>query len=351
MAYQGQQYSTYAGRVNTVKGAILKHAIPVEVLNITGNQHKIGKNQGDTVIFRRFLPKGGATTNSTTINRWTVTTASHLTQEGVTPEAETIIPQDITVTLDQYSCLYSYTDKTAELYEDKIPTHMKKQAGERMGLLREMIAYGALKGCTNKFYAGGTSRATVDETVSLETLRLITRSLEGNRCDMITQVIEAGPNYNTAPVEPGYLVFINTDAAHDVRNLDGFTKCVEYGSGMKQIHKREIGAVDEYRFVRSPELGSVADSGAAVGSTGLYSTTGTSIDVYPTIVVADDAWGNVSLRGKDSFDVIHIPHTQQSKSDPLGQRGYIGSKFYSAAFVQNDGWMAVLEMGITKLTS
>jgi len=33
----------------------------------------------------------------------------------------------------------------------------------------------------------------------------------------------------------------------------------------------------------------------------------------------------------------------------LGQRGYIGAKFYSAAFVSNDGWMAVIEAGATDL--
>ena len=343
-----QTYGTATPRIGKLKGQILKHAVPREVLGITGKQHRMPKNQSDTVVFRRWLPFGGATTNATTINRWTVTAASHLTQEGVTPPADTIAPQDITVQLSQYSCLYMYTDKTAILYEDNIPDEMKLQTGQRMGLVREMIRYGALKGCTNKFYAGGTSRATVDEAISLTLLRRMSRSLENNRADRVTQILSASPNYATQPIEAGFLVFCHTDMAADIRDLPDFTKTAEYGS-RKVMHEREIGACEDFRFITSPELASVADSGAAVGATGLYSTSASNIDVYPTIVVAADAWGDVALRGMSSFNPIHIPHSQKDKSDPIGQRGYVGSQFWSAAFVQNDGWMAVAECGVTNL--
>ena len=343
-----QNYNTEAARIGKLKGDILKHAIPREVLGITGTQHKMGKNQSDTVIFRRWLPFGGATTNATTINQWVVEANDHLTAEGVTPEADTIAPQDITVKLRQYSALYQYSDKTADLYEDNIPTAMKKQCGERMGLVREKIRYGALKGCTNKFYSGGTTRLTVDETITLSVLRNVSRSIAGNRGDMITQILAPSPNYNTAPVEAGYLVFCHSDMENDIRELPGFKETSEYGS-RKVMHPLELGSTDRYRFIISPELTSIPDSGAAIGVTGLVSTTGTLIDVYPMIVVAEDAWGDVALRGQESFDVTHLPHTMKDKNDPMGQRGYIGAKFWSASFVQNDGWMAVIECGATDL--
>lgn len=343
-----QSYSTATPRIAKVKGEILAHAVPKEVLGITGKQHRIGKNQSDTVIFRRWLPYGGATTNATTINTWSVTAAGHQTSEGVTPDADTLTPQDITVNLNQYSCLYMYTDKVASLYEDNVPDEMKTQTGERMGLVREMIRYGALKGCTNVFYAGGTSRATTDEAVSLGVLRKVSRSLLGNRGSMVTKILSASPNYNTAPIEASFLVFCHTDCENDIRELPGFISTAEYGQ-RKVMHELELGAVDRYRFIVSPELSSIADAGAAVGSTGLKSTSASNIDVYPMIIVAEDAWGDVALRGMDSFKVTHIPHSQTDKNDPLGQRGYVGAIFWSAAFVQNDGWMAVLEAGVTDL--
>lgn len=346
-----QNYSTASPRIGSVKGAMLKHAVPREVLGITGNQHKLGKNMSDTVIFRRWLPFGGATTNSTTINTWSVDENEHLIQEGVTPDADTIAPQDITVNLNQYACLYMYSNKAADLYEDNIPEAMKKQAGQRMGLVREMLRYGTLKGGTNTFFAGGTSRATVDEAISLTAangLRAIARSLEGNRADQVTQILAPSANYNTAAVEAGYLVFHHTDVNADIRDLPGFITVAEYGT-RKPIHPRELGSVEEFRFISSPELSAIIDSGAAVGATGLKSTGAANIDVYPIIVVAEDAWADVALRGMDSFEIIHIPHNQRSKSDPLGQRGYIGAEFWSAPFIQNDGWMAVYEVGVTDL--
>ncbi|WP_027854695.1 N4-gp56 family major capsid protein [Marinobacterium litorale] len=343
-----QKYNTATPRVGKLKGEILKHAVPVTCLGISGDQKKMAKNQSDTVVYRRWLPKGGATTNASTINQWSVEANAHIVSEGVTPTADTMAPQDITVNIQQYACLYNYTDKTADLYEDKIPDEMKVQCGERMGLVREMIDYGALKGCTNKFYAGGSSRATVDEKISLSLLRKVTRSIKGNRGRMVTRVLGASGDYNTSPIEAGYLVFVHTDGENDVRDLPGFTKVAEYGQ-MKTMHAMEIGAVENYRFVVSPELAAIADSGAAVGSTGLASTSASNIDVYPFIVVAADAWANLALRGMDSLDPIHIPADKKDKSDPLGQRGYIGAKFYSAAFIQNDGWMAVIEAGVTDL--
>ena len=343
-----QKYTTEAQRIGKFKGDLLKHSIPREVLGITGKMHKMPKNNSDTVIFRRWLPFGGAATNSTTINQWVVTVNDHLTTEGVTPNADTIAPQDIPVQMKQYSCLYVYTDKTAQLYEDDIPAEMVKQTGQRMGLLREKIRNGALKGGTNKFYAGGTSRATVDTTITLGMLRKITRSLEGNYADNITSILSPSALYNTSSVQAGYIVFIHTDVESDVRDLPGFIEVASYGS-RKVLHPRELGSVDRYRFITSNDLDFNPDSGAAVGSLGLVSTTGTLIDTYPVIVVADNAWGDVALRGMDSFDPTHIPFNKKEKVDPLGQRGYVGSSFWSAAFIQNDGWMAVAEVGVTDL--
>lgn len=344
------QYGTVEARIAKFKGAILRHAEPIEVLGITGDQHQIPKNMSDTVVFRRWLPYGATTADADSINNWDVDANAHLTQEGVTPDAETINAQDITVQVNQYACLYMYTDKVADLYEDNVPEAMKEQTGERMGLLREMIRYGALKGCTNKFYAGGSGRSTVDESISLPLLRRVARSIQGNRGKRITSVLGAGPDFNTAPVEAGYLVFTHTNMSSDIRDLPGFKETVAYGSGRQTVHMMELGACEEFRFIVSPELKSVPDSGALVGSTGLLSTTGTNIDVYPLIVVAKHAWADLALRGLSSFKIRHIPHTSEDKSDPLGQRGYMGAIFWSAAFVQNDGWMAVCECGASNLT-
>ncbi len=341
------QYGTQAERIGKLKGEILKHAKPVEVLGITGDHFKMPKNSSKTVVYRRWLPFGGATTNPTTINQWSVSPNSHLTEDGVTPDPDDITPQDITVTLSQYSCLYMYTDAVADLYEDNIPMAMKEQCGERMGLVREMIHYGALKGCTNKIYAGGGStRASVNAAITLPLLRKATKSILGNRGNMVTKILSASANFNTAPVEASFIVFVHTDCEHDIRELPNFREVAAYGQ-RAPLHEMEVGSTDRYRFIVSPELSSIIDSGATVGATGLVSTGGSNIDVYPYLMIGRDAWAQVALRGMDSFGVRHIPHTTVDSADPLGQRGYLGTKFWCADFVQNDGWMVVAECGAT----
>lgn len=344
-----QQFSTQAARVNKLKGEILAHAMPVEVLGITGMQKQMPRNQGDNVTFRRWLPFGGTDNKWITGSNVNTFASSHITTEGVTPTADTITAVDITATLQQYACLYAVTDKVADLYEDDVPAEMKKQTGERVGLIREMVRFGALKGMTNIFYGGaGTSKATVNGTLTLNLLRKISRSLKANHAKMVTQILAPSPNFATAPVEASYLVFCHTDLEPAIRDLPGFKHVAEYGT-RRPVHEMEIGSVESFRFILSPELAADINAGAAVGATGLFSTGGSNIDTYPVIVTAEDAWGQVALRGANSMDVTYIAPGTKDKNDPLGQRGYIGAKFYHTAVVLNNGWGALAWVGTPAL--
>jgi N4-gp56 family major capsid protein len=340
-----QAYNTNAARIGKLKGEILGHAVPVEVLGMTGMQKQMPKNSSDTVVYRRWLPYGAAVTNGNTINRWVVDPVLHVMQEGVTPPADSLVPQDIQCTLQQYAVQYSVTDKTVDLYEDDVPSEMKKQVGERMGLVREMIRYGVLKAGTNKYYGGaGTSRATVNGKTSLTMLRKIARNLALNHGKSITSVLAPSPMFATSPVEAGFVVYGSSDLEPDFRDLPGFIHTSEYGQ-RKTISDYELGSCERFRFVISPELTAYADAGASVaGNPGFVSTSGTNNDVYPIIVMAEDAWGQVALRGMNSIDAWWLPPSQRDKSDPGGQRGYCGAKTWFQCVILNQGWMAVGEV-------
>lgn len=343
-----QTYTTQAGRINKFKGELLKHAQTKECLGITGQNKKVPKNNGDNVVYARYLPYGATSTNANTQNRPAVTASLHILSEGVTPSADTLTRVDVTATLQEYGCLYAVSNKAVDMYEDDIPAEMKKQCGERVGLLREMIRYGALKAGTNAYYSGGSSRATVDNIITNTLLSKIARNLMANHTEPVTGILAASPNFNTTPVEAAFLVFCHTDVEHDIRALDGFKHVSEYGQ-RKVVHPLELGSVGRFRFIVSPELAPYTDAGGAVAGLGLVSTTGTSADVYPVIVVGEDAWGDVALRGKESIDPTWLPPGTKDKNDPLGQRGYIGARFYSAAVALNNGWFAVAEVAITDL--
>lgn len=344
-----QTYSTSLGRINEIKGEMLAMAEPTMVLALGCEMKKMPKNKGDNISYRRVIPTGGATTNANTINRWSVTAVAHLLQEGVTPAAETLTDQYVNVQLSEYGAIYGWTNKTADLHEDDIPGDMKSLLAKRMGLVQEMIRYGSMKAATNVLYAGGTTRVTVDEAISLPVLRRAARTLLNNHAGKKSKIIAAGPDYDTSAIEEAYLVFVHTDGAADVRDLPGFVPVSKY-AGFKPISPKEIGSCEEFRFVLSPELASYADAGAAIGATGLFSTTGANIDVYPFVICGEDAVFDVALKGADSFNLSVIPHTQKDKNDILGQRGYVGASFWSAVLVANNGWMAVVEAGVDDLT-
>jgi N4-gp56 family major capsid protein len=356
---------TPAQRIGKLKGEILTHAIPREVLGMVGDTKPMPKNSGDTVVYRRWLPINATPTASTSTpgpnsffipneagDRTQTLVNRHLASEGVTPNAETLVPQDIVVSLNEYTVLFGYTKRTADLYEDDVPGAMKLQVGERLSLVRELVRFGVIKGCTNKFYGGsGNSRATVNGKLSLKLLRKVTKALDVQHTDKVSEILSASPKFGTSAVEAGYFVFIHTDLKPDVRDIPGFVPVAKYGS-MKPVSPYEVGSVEEFRIIASPELVCIID--AATSSTaapyGLITTGGTYADVYQVVVCGRDAWGDVALRGTKSIDVHDLKPGQIDKNDPTGQRGYIGASTYYAAVLLNQYHMAVVEVGASVLT-
>jgi N4-gp56 family major capsid protein len=179
-------------------------------------------------------------------------------------------------------------------------------------------------------------------------VRKIVKNLQANHAKAVTKVLKASNMYGTDAVASGYLVYCHTDMEPDIRDLPNFTPVEKYASGTPMPN--EVGKVERLRFITSPDLPSIQDGGAAIGSTGCYSTTGTSIDVYPVIVAAEDAWSQIAVRGQSALDPTFLPPGEKSKSDPLGQRGYCGSSWWKAVMVENPGWMSVGFVGIKTLS-
>jgi len=350
-----QNYSTVASR-NLIRAEMkmLKHAEPIQVLGSFGAQKEQPLNKTDTVVFRRLKPFN-ATASSTPASGYSetpdITAASFVTSEGTTPTPNTISYTDVTVTLEQYSVLYKFTSKAALMYEDDIPSDMAKLTGETLAEVAELVAYGAVRAGTSVVYTNGSARTSVNTTISLAKLRSCARAMEANRAKKITECIKPGPNFGTSAVESAYIVFMHTDMSSDVRDLPGFTKRVDYGSAITPVHAREIGACEEFRFVTSPLFTPFADGGGAIAGTGMISTTGTSADIYPMIVMAEEAWGHVSLKGhgKTGISPTIIPASQKNHANPSGMFGYVGADFWYAVVRLNENWMIRVESAATDL--
>jgi N4-gp56 family major capsid protein len=338
-------YASPAQRIGKIKGQILKHAIFVETVEMTGEIYKQPVKSGDTVIFRQVVPFGATAASP---NTFTTTAAAHLIQEGSTPDADTISVLDTSVIVQKYGALYSYTERQRSLGEDDVPAWMEEQLGERLGLVRELIYVGALQGGTNRFFSGGTTRATVSQTITQNLIDRVNRSLRNNHALFTRGVLEPSGNFGTRSIQKSFLGFSHTDAQRDIEALPNFTKVSDYGQ-MKPAHDLEIGSAGSVRFILSPDLPKFIDSGAAVGAGGFVSTTGALNDVYQTFVIAANHWGHCAFRGLDAFKYNHIPVDKVDKMDPTGERGYCSSTFYDAGVVTNPGWGALVEHTVSNL--
>ena len=349
-----QNYGTVASR-NLIRAAqgMLEHAQPITVLGDFGTQREMPMNSTDTLVFRRTLPFGASTVGTTVEGsaRYqgtpSVTASNFILAEGVTPNSNTISFQDVTVTLQQYGILFKYSSKVEQLYEDDIPGEMVKLTGETLAEVMELVRYGVLKAGSTVVYANGTSRAAVNTAISLNAIRKAARTLESNRCRRVTSRLAPGVNFGTRAVQPAYVVFCHTDAVADVRNLPGFTRVEEYGS-FKPIHDREIGACEDFRFISSPLLTSFAAAGSATLN-GMLSVGAANVDVYPFLVIGEDAWGQVALKGMQAIKPVVLKASQTNHANPLGQFGYVGASTWFASVRLNDAWMARIEAGVTAL--
>lgn len=342
-----QLYSGTTFRIGKYKADILKLASTRECLTKQGRQVNFPQGQSDTYVARRWLPYGSTAANpnvffptTTAVDRGNVIVAANQASEGVTPAPESLTPQDTSVTMQQFACLYGFTDKMQRLSEDDIVMAMKKQIAQRTTLVNELQIFGVLKAGTNVFYGGtGTSRVTTNGAISLNMVRRISKSLMANHADMVTELLSPGKDYGTTGVEAGFFVYGHTDLAPDIRDMPGFRPAVDYASGGAVAN--ELGTVEMFRFVLSPEFVPILDGGATVAAApGFQSNLGTNNDVYQFIVTAADAWSQVAVRGMDSMDVTYIPTGVKSSADPHGQRGYSGSMWWKASLIENNGWMA-----------
>jgi N4-gp56 family major capsid protein len=349
-----QNYSTVASR-NLIRAAqgMLEHAQPITVLGDFGTQREMPQNSTDTLVFRRTLPFGASTTGTVIegSNRYVGTpniqASNFVLAEGVTPNANTISFQDVSVQLQQYGILFKYSSKVEQLYEDDIPGEMVKLTGETLAEVMEMVRYGVLKAGSTVIYANGSSRSGINTAISLNALRKAARTLESNRSRRVTSRLAPGVNFGTRAVQPAYIVFVHTDAVSDIRNLAGFTRVEEYGS-FKPIHDREIGACEDFRFISSPLLVPFTAAGSSTLN-GMLSVGAANVDVYPFIIIGEDAWGQVALKGMQAVKPVVLKASQTNHANPLGQFGYVGASTWFATVRLNDAFMARIEAGVTAL--
>tara|TARA_B100000085_G_scaffold216694_1_gene201123 strand:+ start:1080 stop:2069 length:990 start_codon:yes stop_codon:yes gene_type:complete len=324
-------YSNLSQRTNAYAAKeMLAHAEPIACLSKFGMIKPMPKNKANTIKFRRPVPLAVATTPLT---------------EGTPPTSQALSYEDVTVALSQYGNVVEITDVVHDLAEDPVLKDASMMCGEQAMETIETLMWGVIRGGTNVVYANGSARSAVNTVLTLNKQRAITRTLKNNRGKKVTNMLSSSVKFNTEAVAAAYIAFAHTDLEADIRGLAGFTPTEKYGS--MQAIPYEIGKVEDVRYVLTPVLDSFADAGGTAGS--MVSTSGSAADVYPIVYVAKDAYGHVALKGADAITPTIINPGQLDKSDPLGQKGMVGWKYYHKSFIANQAWMVRAEVAATAL--
>lgn len=323
---------------------MLKRGMPYLQIEKFGQSYPIPTNSTQTAKFRRYFLVGATGAAGSGSGAFNVPVAITPLVEGVTPSGSKLANQDYTATLAQYGDYVTITDVVMDTHTDPILAQATEILGESAALTVETLRFNVLKAGTNVFYGNSVAgRTDVITSITLADQRRVTTALNRQNAKKITTVVASNADYNTKSVEAAYVGLTHPDMETNIRSMSGFKPVSDYGTHTTPW-EGEIGSVEQVRYLTSTVFAPWTDAGGAVGATGLRSTGGTSIDVYPVIYFARDAFGIVPLKGKSSITPM-VVNPKPAAGDPLGQRGTVGWKLYTTTVILQDAWMARLEVG------
>lgn len=316
-----------------VVARLLKRAQAIMILERFGQVDPQGKKNSLTRRFRRLeaLPVAIAPI-----------------AEGVAPAGQTLIVTNIVCNLNQYADVVPFTDVVQDTIEDNTLDDLSKLVSQQAAETKETVRFNTLKAGTSAYFGGtGTTRATVNGTITRPLLRKVHRGLKRNRAAYISEIVAATAKVGTQAVGAAYFMVGHTDMDADCQDISGFTRVENYSESMRAL-PGEIGKAENFRIILSDLFSPFLAAGAS-GST--YLTNGSTgignADVYPMLVFGKDAYGIVPMQGKDAVS-IYVVNPTASAADPVAQKGTVGWKMYDGCVILNDLWMTRIEVGASQ---
>jgi len=306
------------------------------VIGRYGQAQVIPKKNTKTIKFRRYesLPRATAPL-----------------AEAVPPAAGKLTYTDVQATLEQYGYYVPLSDVVLDTHEDPVLQETSDLCGEQISETTEVITISVLKGGTTVYYANNAgSRANVNSPLLRSDLRRIYRYLKKYKGRPISKIIAASVKISTDPVAPAYFVFGHTDLDSDIRAIEGFIPVENYSDSTKAV-PGEIGKVDQFRFILTP-LFEAWEAAGASGTTylsgGVKVSVAAAADVYPLLILAENAFGTVRLQGPNTVTPA-VVNPKPMVGDELAQRGFVSWKMYFTSIILNQNWLCRLECAATAI--
>jgi N4-gp56 family major capsid protein len=326
---------------------MLKRAMPLLVFEKFGQTYPLPTNSTQVAKFRRYFLTGATGSAGNGSGTFYTPLATTPLVEGITPDGRALSNQDYTVTLVQYGDFITITDVVNDTHPDDILAVATDVLGENAAETIETTRFNILKAGTNVFYAAQVlGRSTVASTITLADQRRVTTAMSRQNAKKITSVVASTPDFNTKSVEASFVAVVHPDLETDIRNMVGFKPVADYGPHTTPW-EGEIGSCEQVRYIGTTIAKPFEGAGIVETSAPtLRSNMGANVDVYPVLFFARDAFGIVPLKGKDSMTPM-VVNPKPAPGDPLGQRGTVGWKLYTATVILQEAFMVRLEVGAT----
>lgn len=299
---------------------LLEKAIPHFTYQAWAQTRDLPRNNTNVIKFTRYSLLTAATTPLT---------------EGVTPSGSQLSVTRPTATVLQYGDFVTLSDKLVFTTMDPLLAETAEVLGIQYQdtldqLCRDILAAGT----TIQYASTATARDEVTSAMKITKAEIqeAVKTLKGNEAKRITEMVNPGLEFNTAPIDQAFIGIVHPNTTYDLKNISGFIRVEEYGQ--KKALPGEVGALDEVRFIETTNSKVFSSAGAG------------SIDVYGTIILGMNAYGRTRISGEAVHNIVK-PLGSAGSADPLNQRQTSGWKATYISKILNEDFMLRLEHAVT----
>lgn len=273
-----------------------------------GQKKPLGKNEGDTINFRRFNSLAVATTPLT---------------EGTVPGGNSLSVTAVTATVSQYGDFVTISDKLDMLGIDPVITETTQLLGEQAGNTLDTITRDVIVAGTTVQYANGKAS------------RVLTAQTDVCNGTEIKKAVRTLRRNNASPVDgKSFIGIVGPDVEYDLM-ADTMWQDVSKYSAAEQIFDGELGKLYGVKFIRTSNAKKFAGAGA------------TGADIFVTMILGQGAYGIVDVAGGVKPQIIVKEHGSSGTADPLNMIASVGWKAMMVAVRLQELSMCRIESGAT----
>jgi N4-gp56 family major capsid protein len=298
-----------------------------------GTMKNINQGEGQNLSLRRFNKLATATTPLV---------------PGVNPDGKSPTPTDILARIEEYGDWVPTYSTVADTNGDPIISQNTELLSDQAFETLDILTWGVLKGSTNLYYANkAANKAATASVILASDLDWIAANLANKNAQKLRELQKAGPNIDTHPIAPSYVLCAHPFVTRDLRSLgSSFIRVQQYARGA-DVANGETGTYEQMRCFETTQLVPTETSGAATANTILGSTFGittnpTNSALFPVLIFGKDAYATLGLQGRGSIKThIHQPG-EAGAADALDRQGSMGWTAWHSAVITNNDWMALL---------